>query len=105
MPTDHDAYDHTAGRCPKCGGEVFEIEDGVLQTIDADGIMHDACAVNVLIGKDERPSAVSAAFADFALKSAAMFLLLLIGAMFAMAVATPDHVSVKVGNDAGMVRK
>ena len=52
MPTDHDNYDHTSGRCPVCDGEPFEIEDGAKVYVDHAGILKDACPVNVLIGKD-----------------------------------------------------
>jgi len=57
MPTDHDNHDHTSGRCPVCESrDVFEIEGGVLQTIDGDGIMHDYDPVNRLLQREERVS-------------------------------------------------
>lgn len=85
--------------------DVITFENGDKAVVNQDGIIEDICSVNQPIAKDGRPSAVESAFADFAAKSAAMFLLLFIGAMFTLSLPPDERLSVRVGNDAGMEAK
>ena len=98
--TAKDAYGarlHDRGTGTTCyGATEVDAIDNLCKYVDRD-------QVNALLQKDDRQSVelnnIADAFNKFAAHTAAMFMLLLIGMMLAMSLATPDHVSGKVSDD------
>lgn len=85
---DDDYADH-GGNCPGCGANAL---DGTI----VEFAEYRDMQVNSMLANEK---VVGTAITRFAGQTAALILLALMGAMVALSIATPDHVSGKVSND------